>query len=118
MAQADTLEQCLGTFAQSAAPAQPAKERLLDHAGNQHVFECREFGQQVVKLKDKAERPVTQCIALGGGEVVDTFAVEVNLPLIRPVKCPQQVQQCGLSGSGLSDNTEELTRIDVHIKAA
>ena len=98
--------------------AEPAENGLGDHLRHQHVFQGREFGQQVVELEDEAERLVAQLIAALRRQVVDASAVEEDFALVGPVEGAEQVQQRALAGAGGADDAEELARLDLQIEAA
>ena len=97
----------LGTFAYApfAPPVPP--DPLSDHDGGQDVFECREFGKQVVELEDHPKAAIAQTIAFGGGQVVDALVFKVNLALVGCVECCEQVEQRALARSALPDDRRE-----------
>ena len=86
VAEADAVQYARRPFAQLAPPAPPADDRLLDHARNKDIFQRVEFGQQVIKLKNKAEGAVAQVVALATGQVVDAMAVQADIAVVGPVE--------------------------------
>ena len=60
-----------------------AEQGVANHQRSHHVFQQREFRQQVVKLKDEAKYMVSQLIASRLIQVVDAFAFQQHFAVVR-----------------------------------
>src|SRR5579864_7687634 len=80
----------------------------MNHGRHQHVLQHAEFGQQVVELKDKAERLAAQLVALALRQIVDALAVQIDFARVGVVERAEQVQQRALAGAGSPNDAQEL----------
>src|SRR5262245_20619029 len=107
MRQANALHQLLRPSSQRLTATEPAEYGMADHLRHQDVLQRRQFWQQVVELKDEAERLIAELVALARGQVINAFTFESHFTLVRAVEGAEQVQQCALARAGRADNAEE-----------
>ena len=65
--------------------------------GHRHIFEGREFRQQMMELIDEAHRLIAQPAALGVAQLIHGGACDADRAAGRQIEAAEQLQQRGLS---------------------
>jgi hypothetical protein len=82
----------------------PGAGHSPDHGLHGHIFQGGEFGQQMVKLKHKAQRTVTQSGLFFGRHAGHIQSLKHYPPLGGNIQCAQQMQKGGLSRTRRPNN--------------
>ena len=87
------------------------------HAVNQqrhhHVFQCREFGEQVVELIHESQILVAQLPQFGLGKLGNFLPHQRNAAGTGFVQTAQQMQQRGFAAARRADNAHAFARLDL-----
>src|SRR5262245_29580404 len=108
MLQSDEMHNLGGPLAKLTAALPEFPRRLANHQWRQHVLEQAELRQQMIKLEDESEDPITQLVARADRQVVHPLAFEHDLADIGRVEQTEQMQQRAFARSRLTDDREEL----------
>jgi hypothetical protein len=111
LAETDPAQQLRRLHARRAA--RDAGDHLRDH----HVFERREFGQQMVELVDEAERRAAQYSAPLIGKTAAFLAGDPHLAGSGPLQEPSQVQQRRFARPRRTDQRDQLAGPQFQIDA-
>ena len=86
-----------------------APDAFANHHRQQDIFQRRQFGQQVIELKNHAElRDFAVLRDARAGKLIDPLAGELDLAGIGRVEGAQQVQQRALSRAALAHDRREF----------
>ena len=89
-----------------------------NHGGSKHVFNGREFGQQVVKLKDDSNVMVAITISARAWGVVDAFALKLDFAAIGLIECRQKMHERAFTTSTSSNERGHKTGRHLEVDAA
>ena len=98
--------------------ARPPPLPTPDKGGKHHIFQRIEIGQQIMKLKDKADLTVAnlgQGILAEGRKVASTIH---HLSAGRPIQGPQDMQQGALPDPGLSHDRQPFSLCQFQIQSS
>lgn len=88
-----------------------------DEGWDTDVLQCRELGQELVKLKHKAEVLITESGDVFVSEVGDINAVNLYRSCVGCVECAHDLQQGGLSRSRRANDADHFAFVDVEVYA-
>jgi hypothetical protein len=77
---------------------------LRDAVRHQDVFQCGEFGKQIMELEDESDRLVAKLGQLILGHIFGVDAVDDDLTVGRNVEGAKNVEKRAFPGSGLADD--------------
>src|ERR1700722_11345137 len=112
IAKSDFFEQC------AALRFDLAPRPALDHARHDDVLECVELGQQMMELKDEANRSVAKFREPRPGELGDLFSRDPNRSRGRDVESPNAVQKRRLAGTRGAHDSDHLAVQNLDVDAA
>ena len=96
------LEELLCTAKIFVPFSQVGKHGAANHRRQHHVFERRQFRQQMIELKDHTDLFVSEFVAFERRQRIDTMFVEMDFPGIGSIECREQMQQSALTGTALA----------------
>ena len=102
VAQSEVTKQLFGAFTDLF------RRIFLNKSRNAHVFQGREFGQQMVKLKYKPDVPVAKGSQLFGAELADRNTVDSQLAPVSMIEGAKDVQQRTFAGPGFANDADDL----------
>jgi hypothetical protein len=86
-----------------------------DQGRDQGVFKGVKLGQQVVKLKDESNIPISQFAEFPFIHIADAAILVLNHTLGRRLKGTHDVEECGLASAGCTGNAEALCLLNNQI---
>jgi hypothetical protein len=111
MSEPYVCEQIVSTCFQLAPPLS------LNESGHEDVLHGREFGKEVVELKDEAEAPISEVCEAGARQLRDIGPIDEEFARGGDVQRPQTVEKRRLSRAGLADDADHLAGFNGKIDA-
>lgn len=88
-----------------------------DHAGQKHIFECGEFGEEGVALKDESHARVAQPRLAAGGNAVKRLVFEMDFAMRGGFQTGERVEQRAFSSAGRAAEKDGFAAPDGEIHA-
>ena len=88
-----------------------------DVSGYHDVLECRELGQELVKLEDEADVLIAEVAQLVRREAHHVYAVNAYLAAVGLVERAHYLQQCGLAGTARAYNAHYFSFVYMQVDA-